>query len=103
MLSIVLVIILHRNIYVCEEERGRFSRECFVWLLAFLEARTEREIAERDLNNDGYQTVEGEENVESTSADDLEHSEAVVEVIETSNVSSSLSFSSHSNHLSSGN
>ena len=58
------------------------------FFLAILEARTEREIEERDLNDDRYQTAEGEENVEATTTDDdLEQSEAIVEVIETSDVS----------------
>lgn len=57
-----------------------------------MEERTEREIAERDLNDDRYQTAEGEENVEATGADDLEQSDGLVEVIETSNVTLRSSF-----------
>ncbi|CAF4441057.1 unnamed protein product, partial [Adineta steineri] len=53
----------------------------------FLEAKAEREIAERRDNEFRYQTAEGEENVESeATGNDLENS-ADVEVIETSNVS----------------
>lgn len=57
-----------------------------------MEERTEREIAERDLNDDRYQTAEGEENVEATGANDLEQSDGLVEVIETSNVTLRSSF-----------
>jgi hypothetical protein len=52
-----------------------------------LEARTEREIVEREKDEGRYQTFEGEENVESTSGNEAEHSGAAIEVIETSNVS----------------
>lgn len=71
--------------------------------LALLEERAEHEIAgkriyvnhrkrkcfdlEREANEYRYQTAEGEENVESTNEDEVEHSGALIEVIETSNVS----------------
>lgn len=84
-----LVIIWHRNICVCLIIK---RRRIYWYFLAILEERTEREIAERDLNDDRYQTAEGEENVEATGANDLEQSDGLVEVIETSNVTQRSSF-----------
>ncbi|UJR08524.1 hypothetical protein I4U23_012787 [Adineta vaga] len=54
--------------------------------LPLLEERTEREITERKNNEQRYQTFQGEENVESTSSNECEHSGGPIEVIETSNV-----------------
>ncbi|CAF3884174.1 unnamed protein product [Rotaria sp. Silwood1] len=53
--------------------------------LLLLEARTEREIAERGNNEQRYQTSEREENVKSTSGDEYERSRSTIEVIETLN------------------
>ncbi len=81
--------------------------------LALLEARTEREIAGRDIyiwrwlrrkwvcldrENDEYryQTIDGEENVESN---EFEQSGAAIEVIETSNVSWMINLISILNHF----
>ena len=62
--------------------------------VALLEARTEQEIADREKDEHLYQTAEGEENVEATNNDEVEHSGALIEVIGTANVSSiSTSFS----------
>ncbi|CAF3346574.1 unnamed protein product [Rotaria sp. Silwood2] len=53
--------------------------------LLLLEARTEREIAERGNNEQRYQTSEREENVKSTSGNEYERSRSTIEVIETLN------------------
>ena len=51
-----------------------------------MEARAEREIADRERDEFRYQTAEGEENVDSsTGENELEQSGAAIEVIETSN------------------
>ncbi|CAF1472749.1 unnamed protein product, partial [Rotaria sordida] len=54
--------------------------------LPLLEAIAEREIAERNNNQRGYQTFQGEENVVSTSESENEQSGGAIEVIATSNV-----------------
>ncbi|CAF0861033.1 unnamed protein product [Rotaria sp. Silwood1] len=54
--------------------------------LSLLETIAERDIAERHYDERGYQTLEGEENVVSTSEDDIEQSGRAIEVIETSHV-----------------
>ncbi|CAF4678589.1 unnamed protein product, partial [Rotaria sp. Silwood2] len=55
--------------------------------LPLLEAIAEQDIAERQNNERSYQTFGGEENMISTSENQVEQSGRAIEVIETSNVS----------------